>query len=196
MNISFHNEAFYPNEVLVTGKKYIAWHELVTLPNQHCSDHSDVGGTGTEKGFERTPAPLDFNNSHELQNQSTLETQLQKVFFLNMVLVSPARTASYSDKIQKCGKFISALKPLMELLKFISTLSDDKSLCILSPKTRVRETQIVNTKPKQQQQKVCFQNCTTDTFHSSTGICLIDMKDLIAFFFAFSSSPCVSAFSF
>lgn len=140
MNISFHNEAFYTNEVLVTGKKYIAWHELVTLPNQHCSDHSDVGGVGTEKGFERTPAPLDFNNSHELQNQSTLETQLQIFFFFfNMVLVS---LASYSDKIQKCGKFISALKPVIELFKFISTLSDEKSVCILS---RVRETQNVNT---------------------------------------------------
>lgn len=70
---------FYPNEVLVSGKKYKSWDELVTLPNQHYTDHNDVGGMGTEKGFERTPAQVDFNNSHEFLNQSTQESQLEKV---------------------------------------------------------------------------------------------------------------------
>lgn len=52
---------FYPNEllVLVAGKKNIAWDEFVALPNQVCSDHSDVDGMETEGGFERALAPVD-----------------------------------------------------------------------------------------------------------------------------------------
>lgn len=46
---------------------------------------------GTEKGFQRTG----LYKSRELQNQSNLETKLQKVFLKNMVLVSTAPTASY-----------------------------------------------------------------------------------------------------
>lgn len=71
----------------------------------------------------------------------------------NIVLVSPAPTASYySDEYKKCGKFISTLDPVKEWFK--TTLSDESVHSI--PQSQVRQAQNILKKKKRQNEQFLF----------------------------------------
>lgn len=156
-------------------EKGLAWDELVTFPNQHHGDHSAVGSMGQRKAL-REPQ-LCWNLSFPWASEPVNSGK-------NMVLVSPAPTASYySDEYKKCGKFISTLKPAKEW--FNTTLSGERSLCILFPKLGKASTEHFKKKKKVTisiLKMVVQQLCTYGSF----GIYFIETKELFTFLLSLS----------
>lgn len=101
----------------------------------------------------------------------------------NVVLVSPAPTASYySDEYKKCGKFISTLKPAKEWVK--TTLSDERNASY-SPKLGKASTEHFKKKKKGTISilKMVVQQLYT---YGSFGIYFIETKELFTFLLSLS----------